>query len=427
MDSSLMGIPAYAEMTQVSQPSQFSGTIVASSLPKVLAFSQVPAGNIFLYEVTKLVIILCLPPGMELPGDLGVKKGDKPYSTPHGEKTGYVFYKTTQKHMETIDKLFNGDAWRKELSEPLPTPAVPKEPILICKKTITWEMKTFDLVVYEYSDKTLAVFTPVDITKGNDKFLKPHFSLMCPDSPSGKSSGYMCFKNNTTMISFLKLFIPDVPFESMYQKSTPVAATPVKQQREPQLLESKQFMHVGQTFTLEIFEYSEAALALFPSPLFNIDGLQLSSNLTHPLQGTKQGYIVAKSNSSIIGMIKNYFGFTNIESLYTMTQESTRGVAIIPPAGILPPGPDSVINSSFSDMTIKSFDDIPIETLIRVLKTKLVASTNVTNKEILGGKVLIFGENEKVDQMVEMMDDLSIAIEVKCGDKSLVLMENPDA
>lgn len=426
MDSSLMGIPAYSNMTQVTQPSQFSGTIITSALPKVLAFSQSSTGNIVLYEVTKLVIILCLPPGTELPAELGVKKSDKPYNTPHGEKTGYVFYKTTQKHMETLDKLFNGDMWRKELSEPLPAPTIPKEPILICKKTITWEMKTFDLTLYEYSDKTLTIFTPVDITKGNDKLLKPQFGLTCPESPGGKCNGYMCFKNNSTMVSFLKTFIPDVPFESMYQKSQPVTATQIKQQREPQLLETKQFMHADQTFTLEIFEYSEAALALFPTPLFNIDGLQLSSSLTHPSQGTRQGYIVAKANNSVIGMIKNYFGFSNIETLYTMTQESARGVAIVPPAGYLPPGPVTSATSSFSDMSIKSFDDIPIETLIRILRTKLTASTDVTNKEILGDKVLIYGENEKVNEAIEMMDDLSIVTEVKCGDKSLVLMERVD-
>lgn len=417
IDSSVVGYPGYSSVQQQIIVPQFGGAVVASALPKTLAFAGSETGNVFLYEVTKTTMLLSLPTGMELPSSSGFVKGPKPFTTPHGEKTGYVFYKNKPDQINKLNEMFRGSDWQKELSEPLPPPTVAKEPILLVKKTVFWEGRSFDVSVFEYSEKTLAIFTPVDITKGNDKLLKPQHSMVCPGSPSGKANGYMCFKNNVQMVNFVKSFLPDVPFETMYTKSTPLASAQIQKQRDPQLLESKQFMSGDNQFTLDLVEYTEASIALFPSPLFNLDGMQLSQNIIHPTQGPRPGYIIPKGNIHLINTMKSYFGFSNIEDMYSMTEESTRSIDHVS---------QTTAVSQLADMSIKSFDDIPIETLVRILKTKLSESPAIISKELLGDKIIIYGNDTDVNDKVSEMDHLSTVIEIKCGSKTLFILENPE-
>lgn len=418
-----MSIPQFAAMQQPSKPSTFTGSVVASALPKILAFSQVAEGNICLYEVTKLVILLSVPNGVELKIE-GVNKGNQSYQTPHGDKTGYVFYKNNKNHMDKLNELFNGSEWRSNLSEPLPEPAAAKDPSLLCKRIINWKGRQFEIVLYEYSDKSLALFTPIDVSEGNDKLLKPWRGLTCPDAPGGKANGYLCYKNNTGMINFMKSLIPDVPFESMYKKSQPINSSVIKQQKDPQLLETKQFMHGDQVFILEIYEYSEAAIALFPTPLINLNGFTLSDCLKHPTQGTRQGYSIAKANEQQIESIEKYFGFNNLKNKYTMMEEVARGVAIIPPNGIMPPGPGmGGLAASLSDMSVKSLDEIPLETLVRLIQNKLKTSAEITNKELLGDKIMSYGNLDKVLEQNESNDDLKLVLSITAEDKALSLFE----
>lgn len=420
-----MSIPQFASMQQPSQSTTFTGSVVAAALPKILAFSQVPEGNICLYEVTKLVILLAVPNGMELRIE-GVNKGNQSYSTPHGDKSGYVFYKNNKLHMDKLDELFSGGEWRKQLSEPLPEPAAAKDPLLLCKRVIAWKGRQFEVTLYEYSDKSLAFFSLVDVSEGNDKLLKPWRSLTCPDAPGGKANGYLCYKNNTGMINFMKSLLPDVNFESMYKKSPAISSSVIKQQREPQLLETRSFMNGDQTFVLEIYEYSEAAIALFPTPMINLTGFNLLDCLKHPTQGTRQGYSIAKANETQVNTIEQFFGFSNLKGKYTMTEEVARGVAIVPPFGVMPPGPGTGLASALSDMSVKSFDDIPLETLVRLIKNKLKSSTDLTTKEILGGSIISYGDINKVNEYVESMDDMLLSLSITMEDKSLSLFERPE-
>lgn len=408
-----MSIPQFSGMSEISQSSQFSGQLVTASLPKLLSFSQTPQGNVCLYEVTELIILLVVPPGMEL-NIPDIKRNDKVYKTPHGDKSGYVFYKNQTKHMETIDSLFNGQDWRKELSQALPAPIIPKDPFLLCDRNIIVKGIQMRFTLYEYSDKSLAFFTPQDITEGNDKLAKPWRSLACPSAPGGKANGYMCFKNNSQMINFLKTIVPDLPFETMYTKSQPLTAAAVQKQRDPQFLETKQFMYNDITFTVDFFEYSNVSIALFPTPMIAIPGLQLSSNIINPKVGPCDGYIVAKANKPIIDMLKNFFKFDNIESLYTMTEESLKS---------LPPMAQTSSAISAPSNVINSFDDIPIETLVRILSTKLSSSGSFSNKELLGDKVIIYGDIDQVEENIELYSEYKIEFTCKIGDKLLYLLK----
>lgn len=421
MDTTNISYPGYS--SSMSQPVQFGGSIVQSVLPKVLTFASAESGNVVLYEINKLSILLTLPPGMELPHASGIVKSDKKFPTPHGDKSGYLFYKNNASHIDTLNKLFNGDVWQKELSEPLPQPVVPKDPSLLVRKTIMYNGRTMDISVWEYSDKSLAVFSPMDFSGGNERMLKPCRGLACTDSPSGKCDGYLIFKNNVGMISFLKQFIPDVNFEAMYKKSIPPSSSSSSYSsipKEPQLLETKQIMLNGQEFNLEFYEYSELSVVLFPTPMISLGGdYRQTDNLKHPTQGPRSGYTIAKANLGSIESVCKYFGFSNIETLYTMKPEvAARSVAM---SNTTVPQ-----QSNLADMSIKTFDDIPIESLTTILRRKLVTSTGITCKEMLGDKFLVYGDEESVNDKISEMDDMSISIEIKLSGKYLVLLERDE-
>lgn len=405
--SSFMSIPQFSNMNEVNTPTaNFSGQLVASSLPKLLIFSQTDKGNVCLYEVTELIILLVVPSGMEL-NIPDVKKSDKLYKTPHGDKSGYVFYKNNSKHVETIDNLFNDRNWRNELSKPLPDPVAPKDPYLLCERYILFKGNNIQFGLFEYSEKSLAFFVSQDITEGNERLGKFWRGLA---HPSGKKDGYLVYKNNVQMINFLKSIIPDVPFETMYTKSQALTnINKIDKQRDPQFLDTKQFMHDNITFFVDFFEYSEVSIAIFPTPMIAIPGLQLSTNLINPKVGKSDGYIVAKSNKPVMDMLKNFFRFDNIESLYTMVQETPRSSQVITQ--------NSQINAPSN--VINSFDDIPIDTLVRILSTKLSSSSEFTSKELLGNKILIYGNNDKVNENLEIYSEAHIEFTCNIDNKIL--------
>lgn len=416
LDNSYLSMPQYSQMTQSNQSSQFAGTFVKSALPKILLHSSVPGGNVFLYEVSKIEILLCVPEGNDINcGD--VKKGYKSYETPHGEKKGYVFFKNNVKHMEALDMLFPDKSWRNHLSEPLPEPLIPKDPLFLCRKNVIFRGHQFDITVYEYSDKSLSVFSNMDISEGNEKLLKPWKNLTCPDAPGGKANGWLCYKNNNEMINFLKKFIPDIDFESMYKKSIPVKRS-VKVVRDPQLLHVKKFMNGDNEFTLDVYEYSETSIVLFPTPLINFDGFQQNQNLTHPIHGVKPGYIIPKKDTARMNMIKSFIGIANLEDMYVHEEEkSSRGTGF---------EPTNLIAEKLSDFSIKSHEDIPIESLLRLISKKINESTELTNKNLLGGKLLIYGNTSSVETAREMNDDIPTTIQIICGDKSLYLLQHDE-
>lgn len=420
MDPYLLQIPQYSAMTQPSESSQFTSQLkVNVNLPKILAFSQQQSGNVFLYEINSSFILLVLPNGMEIQID-SVKKTNKAIPTPHGEKYGYVFYKNNTKHIETLNSLFNGDQWQSNLSEPLPEPLVEKTPILLFKGTISYNNAEIPVSFYEYSDKSLVLFSPVDISNRDDKLLKFSKNLVCLDSPSGKCNGYLIFKNNSKMISFIKRFI-NIPFESMYKKSEPKISTVIKQQSEGQLIDSKRFTSEDREFSLEVFEYSPLSIALFPNPIFNINGLNLTNNLVHPQHGKIYGYIVAKSNVNQIEMIERIFQFSNLSSKYVMNEDLTKGIVIAPPSGVMPLGPFQ------SDLSVNSFDDIPLETLIRIIQNKLNKTTGFVSKNLpIGDKIMLYGDEEDVMRESEIFDEMKVVLEVKTDEKKLRIFERVD-
>lgn len=423
MDQTLMSMPQFQHFNQPLAPqgvqATFNATMVASQLPKILAYSQAPQGNVMLYESNKTTLLLVLPPGMSVTLGNGIKMSDTPLPIPGGIfKTGYCFYKNQSEQLAELDKML-GPVWRDQLSEPLPPPIIKKEPVLLARTTINFNGHQFPASLWEYSDKSLAIFAPMDFSNGNEKLMKPQRSCACPDSPSGKADGYMVWKSTSSMVNFAKQHF-NVPFETMYTKSPPVHSAPVITQREPVILETKNFMFNGQQVTMDFVECSPLALTLFPTPMIQLDGFDMKE-LYHP-NGTKRpGYLLAKSQKDKIIMIQNYFGLSELEGMYTMTEE-------LPPRATINNGSSGVLvptqtqGRGFSDLSINSFDDIPLSTLLRLIKVKLEASVGVVNKNEISGQVLIYGDEEKVNSDAAILEEMETSIQVKCGNKMAIFL-----
>lgn len=415
MDASLLAMPQFQNFN-IQQPptsvqTKFNGTLVASSLPKILAYSNTEQGNVMLYESNNTSLLLVLPPGLSI-SIPNVKFSDTPLPIPGNMfKAGYVFYKNQPEQLAELDKLLS-PSWREQLSGPLPQPIVKKEPFLLARATINYNGHQFPASLWEYSDKSLVIFAPMDFSGGNDKLMKPWRGFVCPDSPSGKSDGYMIYKNTPAMVNFAKQYF-NVPFETMYTKSPPVATAPMVKKSEPNLFETKFFMFNNEQVKMEFVEISSLAIALFPTPMIFLDGFNMQE-LYHPNGNKIPGYLIPKSQKDKITMIQNYFGLSDIESMYIMKEEVSQRSTIVQQ--------QSNVGSKFSDLSINSFDDIPISTLIRLLKAKLDASGEIINKNEVTGQILIYGDTDKVIADAQILDEMKTEIEIKCGSKMAILL-----
>lgn len=416
-----MDMPQFQRLNMPIAPqgvqATFNGTMTQAILPKILAYSQVSQGNVMLYESNKTTLLLVLPPGLSITIP-NVKLSERPLPIVGGEKNGFAFYKNRPDQLSELDKII-GTVWRDQLSEPLPIPPVTKTPELLCRNNILYNGHQFSASLWEYSEKSLAIFAPMDFSGGNEKLMKPFSPLICPDLPvqpngkPGACSGFMIYKNTRDMINFAKQFFP-IPFESMYKKSVPpIAQTiPVTKQYEPTLIETKSFMFNGQQIFMEFIELSPFAIALFPTPMIPLDGFDMKE-LYHPTGNKRPGYLVAKSQKDKINLIQTFFGLSNLEDMYTLFEEVSARADI---------NQQTTTQKSFSDLSINSFDDIPISTLLRLIQNKLKTSNDVTSKNEISGQILIYGDEDKVNLTAANLDEMETSIQVKVGTKMAVFL-----
>ena len=410
---------------QTVQAVQFGADVSKGALPKLIAMAEAPGGNINLYEATKLVILMVTNPANMVISLPGIRRSDKTYDTPHGPKSGYVFYKNQADHIKLLDQLFPGSGWQDQLVEKAPEPTEKKTPELLWSGNINYSGRICTFYLYEYSDKSLAVFTPIDLSQ----VLVP-FKLICPHGGGTSQPGYNAYKNKADHIKFIKSLIPTVDFEAMYKKSAPKVAGPSgpsgpsggKVVRDPIRIFYHDFIWNGSNFSIEVVEYSESSIAVFNTPMFEIPGLQRTSNLKHPQQGPRDGMIIAKGNKSQLDILKNYIGKPDLESLFVMEPEtsSTRGSMF--GNSTLPSGSNDVA-SMVSDMRPRTYEDIPVDTLIRILRTKLEKMDVLEVKELIGGDVMLSGTEEQVNAQKELYIDAEISIEVNSGCRCISIVK----
>uniref|UniRef100_A0A6C0BDA9 Uncharacterized protein n=1 Tax=viral metagenome TaxID=1070528 RepID=A0A6C0BDA9_9ZZZZ len=409
-----------ASKQQSVQPVQFGVDIKSSGIPKLIALAEAPGGNIQLYEVTKLVILMVTNPSNMVINIPSIRRNDKSYDTPQGPKSGYVFYKNQADHISTLDQLFPGSDWRTQLIEPLPDVAKEKKPDLLWSGNLNYGGRNCSFYLYEYSDKSLTVFSPIDFSQS----LKPWSGLKCPHVDSGKQNGYLAYKNSQDHMNYLKGLLPGVDFEALYKQSQPkVGGAPVSIKRDPIQIFEHEFMYNGSNFKIEIFEYSDVSIAVFTTPLFDFCDFRRTNNILHPNQGPREGVIIAKNNKADFDKLKGFIGKQDLESLFVMEPEkSDRGSMFGTKSSVLSGG-NSISSSTITEMKPRSYEDIPIDTLVRILRSKINNLSALETKTLVGDEVMISGLSDEVDKQKELYTDATISIEIRVGDRSISIIK----
>lgn len=415
-----------AQQTAAPVKSTFNATFTQNNIPKTLTFAETPSGNVFLYEVKPLTILLVTPQSMVIPG---YKVSNEQFMTPDGPRNGIVFYKNNAVHIKALDDMF-GTNWKNNLSVPLPDPKEEKSPILLWNGTINNGTVTFYL--YEYSDKCLVAFTPASLDSNQVKFCR---NLACPHSPSGKCDGWLIYKSPGRQHDYLRSLIGNIDYESKYTKSkAAVAAMPIAGpiggvtnstiaatiDKEPMIIyENKIFNEASGIETqIEIYEYSPTSIVLFLTPHALISGLQEGNGLNHPKQGRRPGFTIAKKYAPSINLICEMFGITDLASRYTMEEVAQSTI-------------DPRLNQQQAAMANSlsappSINDLPIETLAKSLLGKLSLSTTLEQRNIIGGNLIYFGPSDVVSETVDMLETYEILLDVKTSDKRLCILKNND-
>lgn len=406
--------------------STFNGNFTQNQLPKTLTFAETPSGNVFLYEVKPLTILLVTPPSMVIPN---FKVSNEQFMTPDGARNGIVFYKNNSTHVKALDSMF-GESWKANLAVALPDPKEEKSPILLWNGTINNGSITFYL--YEYSDKCLVAFTPAQLDSNQVKFCR---NLACPHSPSGKCDGWLIYKSPGNHHNYLRSLIGNVDYESKYTKSkATVAAVPINGiptnsvvaatvDKEPMIIYENKILNEssGIETQIEIYEYSPTSIVLFLTPHALIGGLQEGNNLNHPKQGRRPGFTIAKKYAPSINLICDMFRITDLASRYTM--EEVAQSTIDPRLN----QQQSAMANSLSNITQPpSINDLPIETLAKSLMSKLSVVTTMESRNMIGGNVMYYGPFETVSDTIDLLGTYEIILDVKSNGNRLCIMKNND-
>lgn len=432
LSASLASLPMYQKLQELdqSQMSNFNGTITQPSLPKILTYAPTPQGNVYLYEVKKTTILLTGPDSLDIPG---YKKTSEQFATPDGNRSGIVFYKNRPDHIKKLDDLF-GEKWKSQLSEPLPKPVESKSPNLLWSGSIN--NGTVSFYLYEYSNVSMVAFTPATLDESQG--VKSWRSLECPhaspnskwpDLPYGKADGYIINKSPGKQHTYLRALIGDFDYESKYIKSTPPVKAIVSSQTLSTVKEVEPLKIYTQTFfnsssgistEVELFEYRETSLVLFLTPHVDIPGFTLTRGLTHPSQGKREGFSISKNYAPSINQLKTMFGITNLETLYTMIPNASGNEYTSANLN----KNDIAMANKLSNMSSTNFNDLPIETLARLLINKLSETNTLETKELITKDTLYYGPDTDVDSSVEIQDTMQILLEVSTGGKKLVILTN---
>lgn len=409
-----------SEIIQTGLPQVSTFNLTTSTKPtygNVLAYSQSGNGNVFLYDVAELTILLVLPPGLNAkfePKDNIKHSGEKMFSTIHGQKNGYPFYKNNQVHLDKIDIMFPGSEWRKNLIDPLPPIKAPSEPLLMKKINIIHNGENVPVSLYEYNDKQLVVFCARDLA-GDSNILSYWKRYVCPEAPSGYSDGYGAWKNNQRAINFLKHTFKFPDLESKYVKSVAIKSAPTQIQHNHFII-NKPIMYGSISAIMDVVEISALALNIFFDPPFGINGFENNwkNDLNHPTKGKMGGFMFPKGRTDIISWLEQTFLLDKFEDRYELTEEAS--------ARATGTNVSSTISDTISNMSLTSMADLPVNTLLRLLIDK-INNTEYYNRPDLGGKILIIGPSEQAIADAANLDDMETEIEVIYGAKRAIMLK----
>ena len=154
--------------------------------------------------------------------------------------------------------------------------------------------------------------------------------------------------------------------------------------------------------------------------MFDIAGLQRSNYLKHPQQGSREGFSIGKANKAQLDILKNYIGKSDLESLFVMEPEKSARSSMFGNTG------SSEISSTISNVKPRTYEDIPIETLVSILRSKLEKIETLDIKQLIGGDIMLLGTEEQVNNQKELYTEGSITIEVIANGKCITIIKTTD-
>lgn len=304
-----------------------------------------------------------------------VVEGSTLRKTQVNEEWGYVFYTNNKKYLDKLDELLT-PAWRDELQEALPE-VIERNPDLLWEGDINGKHAE----LYDYTDKTVALFTDIDYTAyANEKLW---LSNRYTHPTRGKIPGY-CISKRGKGIDKLREIIPD-NFGMKYTKSTPVSTVPIKARAGPSLLDERNVEIEETVFEMKTYDYTDSTFAIFFEPDIELDESGLMRNESLTVGGVKRaGYTFNKTNNKI----------------KTMITELAPGIVL-----------ETVKEQSIvEDPTLAALIPAAKEEKIEDLLIKLIAKLNKLpegkmSKVESRGKVIFYGNMVKISESLTEYDD----------------------
>lgn len=320
-------------------------------------------------------------------------------------KRGYIFYKQTEKHMNCLDSFLGGSDWRKDINIPI---IEKKDPILLS----LFKYNGFDIELYEYSDKTLALFAFNDAGEISNFNFDGHLNSFPRLYYKRKNNmvsgaGYMAMKSRSSDINYVRTICP-CDFGSMFTKSTPMKTEPIKDYKKPELLEKKEISYEKngkeKTITVYLYRYSEKLVFIHEKKGKAIPFAEEYNFKEYEGEIDDEkidGYKASIFKDQTKDFISTYFPFS---------------MTIYEPACASAPPKSS---SSSSEAKEEKKKEMSIEEMILSLCAKLSEVTEPVT-ETIGNRTIIYGPEEETDKIAEEVEGKKVEFEGSIRKKSSI-------
>lgn len=354
-----------------------------SEYPYQITCASYDGRNVNLIDIDSKRILLIFDGELQLSvtdntGTILLQKSKEKFETPYGEKNGYIFWKGTKKYIDCLDSLFQ-DVWRKELKVPLPE-IVERNPGFLSGGTYN----NVPFEIYEYSEKSIAVFTDFKLPIGMYNGRLKH-----PDK--GSTAGYI-FGKQANKIKEVEALLDSSIGDKFLLSAPLVSRASVAAISQPILLKTSSLILSDVQYTVEQWRYSEASYALTFTPEINIENDFIKYNPNLNFSGAKRGgYIFSKSHKQSTDYMKKIY------------PEAIFDDAVIIPSNLSDVIPTAKTEQSISELSVSLMNKI--------------SKCDKFTQEDTHGKYVYYGKIEDVES--EIMFD--ILMKVIVGDKCLII------
>jgi len=231
----------------------------------------------------------------------------------------------------------------------------------------------------------------------NGNILKKSYDLI--NTIHGQQKGYVFYKQTKEHMNLIDSLFGN---EWRNELKNPL---PVVEERNPDLLwEGK----IG-TNSLQLFEYSDKALALFSSEhMTDVSNFMYNPSLAHPL-GKRAGYIISKTRGKGIGDIKRMIPI-NFEELYKKSQpiissNPVQNQTLIESRNISEGG--NIFNVELWLYSPASYA-LVFEPFVSIERSNIKESNLTINGKRLVGYILAKANNKAISELMEILPGVNL-------------------